>query len=210
MRPPGAVLTGCPLRVVSTDVLAAVVSDRSEAPPSVQESALWAHERVVEELMLHRAVLPMRFGSTLADEAAVRRLLVTRQEELTLALRRVTGAVELGVRATWRSGDTTHDEPTPGASGPGAAYLLARSRSRERARALAERLDRSLAQLFRTRVQRLLSSARLLVTAAYLVDETDVRAFRSRIAALEKDVDDAQIVCTGPWPPYSFTGVQAW
>jgi hypothetical protein len=203
-------LEGEPLRVVATESLAAVVSDREAVQLAVDEHALWAHERVVEELMLDRAVLPMRFGSVLGDDAAIRRLLVTRQHELTEALRRVGGAVELGVRVAWPEQETTSDEVTRAAPGPGAAYLLARSRRDRRVRALAEQLDRSLVDLSRARVQRLPRSPHAPLRAAYLVEEEHVDTFRVRIATLERDVVDAHIVCTGPWPPYSFTGGQAW
>ncbi|MDQ3850737.1 MAG: GvpL/GvpF family gas vesicle protein, partial [Actinomycetota bacterium] len=101
---------------------------------------------------------------------------------------------------------TTDRDGSAGARGPGATYLLGLSRSRERAAALAERLDRSVAGLWRTRVQRLLTSPSLPVSAAYLVDRPGVEAFRSAIANLDAAVADAQIVCTGPWPAYSFTG----
>lgn len=208
--PTGLGVDGAPLRVVATKTLAAVVSDRDAVPVAVDEHALWAHERVVEELMLDRAVLPMRFGSIVRDDASVTRLLVTREQELTEALRRVGGAVELGVRATWPAQETTSHEVAPAASGPGAAYLLARSRRDRRVRALAEQLDRSLVDLSRCRVHRLPTSPDAPLRAAYLVEEEHVDTFRGRIATLERDVGDADIVCTGPWPPYSFTGGQAW
>jgi hypothetical protein len=203
-------LEGAALRVVATESLAAVVSDREAVPLAVDEHALWAHERVVEELMLDRAVLPMRFGSILGDDAAVTRLLVTRQQELTEALRRVGGAVELGVRVAWPAQETTGDEAARAAPGPGAAYLLERWRSDRRVRSLAEQLDRSLVELSRARVQRLPRSPDAPLRAAYLVEEEHVDTFRGRIATLGRDVADAHIVCTGPWPPYSFTGGQAW
>ncbi|MDQ3850444.1 MAG: GvpL/GvpF family gas vesicle protein, partial [Actinomycetota bacterium] len=93
--PAGNGLDGAPLRIVTTDELAAVVSDGDDAPVRVSEGVLWAHERVVEDLMADRPVLPMRFGSALRDDDAVRAMLVTRGEELAAALRRVSGAVEL-------------------------------------------------------------------------------------------------------------------
>lgn len=199
-------LDGAPLRVVTTESLAAVVSDWGPVPLAADERALWAHERVVEELMLQQPVLPMRFGSILHDDAAARSLLVARQEELMIALRRVTGAVELGVRVAWQAEETTSDKASPPGPGPGAAYLKARSRAYRRARALAEQLDGSLVELSRTRVHRLPSSPNAPLSAAYLVDEDHVDTFRARIATLGRDIGDAHIVCTGPWPPYSFTG----
>jgi len=207
--PGGCGLDGAPLRIISTKRLAAVVSDRGAAAPRVSEDALWAHERVVEQFMLERAVLPMRFGSTVADDGAVRTMLVTRQQELTVALQRVSGAVELGVLATYEKESRTDDQPAAAGRGAGTAYLLRRAASHRRARALAERLDRSLAELSRARLHRPLSCAEPRVRAAYLVDHADVDAFRGRIATLNAEVEDAQIACTGPWPPYSFTAAQA-
>lgn len=202
-------LDGTALRVVSTEELTAVVSDRAAAPLHVCESALWAHERVVEALMLDRAVLPMRFGSVERDDGAVRRMLTARQQELIVALARVSGAVELGVRAALQPEVTTGAEPAAAARGAGTAYLMRRSGSHRRARALAERLDCSLAELCRTRVQRLPASPSPSVSAAYLVDRGGVDAFRGQVATLDAEVEDAQIVCTGPWPPYSFTEARA-
>lgn len=206
--PVQSALGGAPLRVVSGE-LAAVVSDRSDAPLQVSEEALWAHELVVEGLMSNGPVLPMRFGSLACDDEAVEAMLCERREELSAALRRVSGAVELGVRAAWDpEAPAAQRAGEPAADGSGAAYLLSLSRSRQRARALAERLDRAVAGLCRTRVQRLLISPGLPVSAAYLVDRASVDAFGDRIATLGAQVEEAEIVCTGPWPPYSFTGAQ--
>jgi hypothetical protein len=41
---------------------------------------------------------------------------------------------------------------------------------------------------------------------AYLVPREDVAAFVARVAALEEANDDLSLLCTGPWPPYSFAG----
>ena len=204
--PAEAGLDGSPLRLVDKGRLAAVVSDSSDAQLRASEQALWAHERVVESLMSDGAVLPMRFGSVLRDDEAVEAMLCERREGLTAALKRVSGAVELGVRAAWDPAAAAKGVAASGA--PGAAYLLGLARSRQRARALAERLDRAVDELCRTRVQRLLTSPSLPVSAAYLVERGGVDAFRDRLATLDAEVQEAQVICTGPWPPYSFTGAQ--
>jgi hypothetical protein len=41
--------------------------------------------------------------------------------------------------------------------------------------------------------------------AAYLVDRRTVEGFAARVAELEAAQPGAQILCTGPWPPWSFT-----
>jgi hypothetical protein len=200
--PEEAGLDGAPLRVVAADGLAAVVSDRGDAQLTVSEDALWAHERIVERLMEERAVLPMRFGSVLAGDDAVEAMLSSRRAELTEGLHRVRGAVELGVRIAWD--EDAGGRPPDAAAGPGTAYLMGLARGRRRAGELAERVDRCVTGLARARVQRLLAASSLPVSAAYLVDRANVDAFRARIAELGSELSGMDVVCTGPWPPYSF------
>ncbi|MDQ6749438.1 MAG: GvpL/GvpF family gas vesicle protein, partial [Actinomycetota bacterium] len=116
-------LDGDPLRAVSAGELTAVVSDRDEAQLDVTEDALWAHERVVESLLDEGAVLPMRFGSVLPDDAAVQAMFSQRGEEFADGLQRVRGAVELGVRAAWDLDVSPADDREPVSQGPGAAYI---------------------------------------------------------------------------------------
>ena len=40
--------------------------------------------------------------------------------------------------------------------------------------------------------------------AAYLVDRAAVQEFVDTVAALQRTTTDLQVLCTGPWPPYSF------
>ncbi len=211
--PPTGGLAGASLRVLCTSELAAVVSTRSEAELEVTEEALWEHERVAEALLEGGAVLPMRFGSVLADDHAVEAMLTARRSELLAGLRWVRGAVELGVRAAWRHGaaedpETVGDAPEEASRGPGTAYLRGLGQRRRRASELAERLDADLAGLFRAQVHRLLPSPSVPVKSAYLVEREAVEAFQARIGALDARLEWAGIVCSGPWPPYSFTGGQ--
>src|SRR5215210_2729133 len=102
--PPEPGFEGAALRTVRASGVAAIVSDL-EARVEPSETALWEHEDVVESLMGSGAVLPMRFGSTLADDDAVGRMLGERAGELAAGLARVRGAVELGLRVV--------EEPEP-------------------------------------------------------------------------------------------------
>jgi glycosyltransferase involved in cell wall biosynthesis len=40
--------------------------------------------------------------------------------------------------------------------------------------------------------------------AAYLVERERVDELVSAVQRLERDVEGVTLVCTGPWPPYSF------
>ena len=195
-REPG--LAGAPLEVLREGPLQAVFSrhggdDVGEPTPE----ALWAHERVVERLMADRAVLPMRFGSRVADDDSLRRVLVSGREEYVAALARVSGRVELGVRALARDGAA---EPVP-AGLSGRDYVLAKLDGSRRATALHE----PLAALAADARRQAPAGSDELLRGAYLVERLQVAPFRAAVERLQAAHPDAAILCTGPWPPYSFT-----
>jgi hypothetical protein len=43
-----------------------------------------------------------------------------------------------------------------------------------------------------------------LLRGAYLVDRPAVARFRAAVERLQATHPEAAILCTGPWPPYSF------
>ena len=43
-----------------------------------------------------------------------------------------------------------------------------------------------------------------LLRAAYLVERGQVDAFVTAVRRLQEDRADLALVCTGPWPPFSF------
>jgi len=209
VHPPArAGLQGASPRVLGRRAPFAVVSDHEDLPPQPSEEDLWRHERVIEELMEHSTVLPMRFGSNVADEVKLEAILDERRREFEALIEGLRGAVELGVRAQLPA---VEREPAGtaavavGEGGPGGAYLLERvNRQRRDADAIA-RIHEPLAMLARrsTRSAGGLSSG--IFKGAYLVDCNRVEVFRARVDELASEVDGARIVCTGPWPPYSFS-----
>jgi hypothetical protein len=188
-----------PVHAIGTDGLRALVSEHDRAP-AVTEAAVWAFDEVIEHEMATRAVLPARFGSMVADRRSVQALLDSRRAQLSVRLEHVRGAVELGVRAAWTPGE---DPPALDGPASGVAYMHERVAARARARGLATRLDAALRPLARAARHRLLSHDGTRVSAAYLVDRDRVPEFAGRAAELDDELE-ADVICTGPWPPYSF------
>jgi len=201
------------LRAVGKEAPFAVVSEHEQLPPRLSEDDLWAHESVVEELMEGATVLPMRIDGAVADQETLQRILDERREEFEALLAGVRGAVELGVRAQLAEETTPEDAGGEDVDGgvrgsPGTAYLLTRARHQRRADDLTARVHEPLAALSRKSKR---SSAALrpgLFKAAYLVDRDRVDAFRARVDVLDSELGGG-IVCTGPWPPYSFSGEES-
>ena len=188
-----------PLRAVREGSLLAIVSDHHGRAPDPTTSALLAYERAVRRLMEGGAVLPVQFGSVLDDEGAVQELLRRRGKDLLAQLDRVRGAVEIGLRASWRDRPPTSDvRPQSGTS-----YLRDRLELRQHARRVASELD-PLTAVARSSRRALAPRPDLPVLDSYLVDRGRVSEFVALVAQLDRHLDDVELVCTGPWPPYSF------
>jgi hypothetical protein len=220
--PEGTGMSGVALRTLQRDALAAVVSDHSEHAPAATEQALWQHESVVEHVIEHGDALPVRFGTVLGDDAAVERFLRDHQDALRERLRVVAGAVELGLRAVWReqapAADVeahTEDEQLRATdrsgreSDSGVAYLQRQAALLDRAERVAARVHDAVAALARDRRVKVLPHPQVVMSASYLVDRVEVEHFRANVSSLEEGRLGAHLVCTGPWPPYSFVGEEA-
>jgi hypothetical protein len=182
--------------------LSAVVS-RHEAMPGLSEDTIWAFERVIESLMATGAVLPARFGTLLADDAELTRTLEARRPELVDSLHRVRGAVELSLRGHWSApiAATAAEAPRTGIE-----YMRARAEPHRRAGELAARIRAHLDEYARESRHQILSRESMPVSSAFLVDRAHQDAFLRAVRALETELTDAELVCTGPWPAYSFVG----
>jgi len=192
----GAGLGGAPLQTIKAPPLAAIVSD-GPAESEPQESILWEYDNVLERLMARHVILPARFGSLMDGHAEVRALLHRRRDELGRSLERVRGAVEFGLSTGWRDPD---ERPEPSS---GTEYMLGRLALHRRASEVARTLE-PLGALARSSRQRVLPRPTLPVTASYLVEKDCSEEFIRTVAQLDGLLGDVNVICTGPWPPYSF------
>jgi Gas vesicle synthesis protein GvpL/GvpF len=190
-------LAEAPLEGVRAGDLLAVVTRHDHAPGEPAPDALWAHEQVVERVMADRAVLPMRFGTTQPDEAALVEALMTRHDALRAALDRVRGRVEIGVRAVGGEG-------APAAAETGREWLLGRLETSRRDERVASELHAPLAALAAAERRRAPAAPGEILRAAYLVDRDSLARFGAVVERLQSERPDVAILCTGPWPPYSF------
>jgi hypothetical protein len=178
-----------PLRAVRCDGLSVVCAPATEG--EIDAEALWAREATLERLMADRDLLPVRYGTVVADDRAAVAAVAPQSEALARALDRVRGAVELSVRAI-AAGDRPHE-------GVGGRDYL---RERIADGRLARLLHEPLAAIARDGV---IQDGPHVLRAAYLVERERVEAFVAQFRRLQHRHRELAIVCTGPWPPYSFT-----
>ena len=194
------------------------------------EQKIRAHEQVLERTLSAVSVVPCRFCTVYRSEPELRRFLSERREPLLAALERVSGRVELGVKAfvdreRFVAGQAPRNDEI--------RELRERAASMAEGRAYLER--RRLEQLVSSEMERLRSTAgsdihaRLLARAgdglplalqapdvsgreeemifhgAYLVG-ADERKFEAVLGTLAAEYRDAgvEFELTGPWPPYNF------
>jgi gas vesicle protein GvpL/GvpF len=198
-RLPRSGLRGERLRLVGVGRLLVVVGDLEEAPPPVPR-ALRGHDVTVRRLAAGAtAVLPVRFGTLVADAAELARQLRPRARELRAALRLVAGREQMTLRVYGQAGPLPRRRP---AGGPGARYLTRRAR----AAALPEidPLRSALAGLVQAeRVERR-GEPPLLARVDHLIDRGRGRAYRAAVRATARRLAGLRVRVTGPWAPYAF------
>jgi hypothetical protein len=188
------------MRVVAGGDLAAVCGPVLEG--EVTAESLWQHERLVEALMDARDVLPVRYGTRLADDAAAIRTLRDHHAEYAASLEAVRGGVELAVRV-FGGGDAPAAPIPPRPSGT--AYLRARARAAADESGADMIVHQPLAGTARAATLAPVNRPGELLRAAYLVDSEATAAFSARVRAIQDENPKLRITCTGPWPPYSFS-----
>jgi hypothetical protein len=203
-------IAGATVRTLVHGDIAAVIGavSKSRVDPSAEN--LWCHETVLESLMAERTVLPVRFGTVLIDEAALRDLLAAHNAAFVADLDRLRGRVELALRVLWDETGPSLPDPGPPPE-HGRAYMLARvAREREerayqeRATATAMSIHAPLAALAVANTMRVLVTPAMPLTAAYLLERTALPAFTAELEARNAAHPGLRCLCTGPWPAYSF------
>lgn len=198
---------GRPVRLLELRGLGVWISDGEPIQPEL--SAVRDHDAVVRAALRSATPLPLRFGTTYPDEAALRHALAGAEEELISALERVEGRVEMGVRVEWDRGDA--GPLAEGQVAGGRAYLERRrqemralERLRSEAGALLDQIESRLVQEGEDGVRTLLPEPGVAGSMAHLVQRHMVGTYRSRVEEVQEDLSDVRLRVSGPWAPYSF------
>ena len=211
------------VRTVRHGGLAALVSDLDRDTLSAAKEVR-AHWRVLEEASNEATVLPVRFGTVMESEGAVRdRLLEPNAERLTGLLQELAGRVQLSVKADYDEERLLRHvvEGTPEVAAlsqrvkqlPEAASYYDRIRLGELVSAEIERqrgadhafaLER-LEPLAVAAHSEVVSGAHGAVNLAFLVERRGVERFSAEVRALAGEWGERlHIRYVGPLPPYSF------
>ncbi|WP_442943789.1 GvpL/GvpF family gas vesicle protein [Nocardia sp. NBC_00508] len=192
------------------------------------EATARAHDAVVSAVVRRGPVVPLRLATVFLDDDRVRGLLDERRADFDSALTLVSGRTEWGVkaygdRAALVSAVAEAASSDKGSGkGSGTAYL-ARRRAQLSAQETVERDAALRADEIHARLVRHAAAGRrqpatdpaltgrrewMVLNGTYLVDDDRADDFASMIDELGKEFSGIRLELTGPWPPYSFAGVE--
>ena len=203
-----------PSLTVVTGPAAALVAGRIDGPVATTATAIQDHGAVIEALMADRAVLPVRFGSRVPDARSAMALLVDNRSAIAACLSDVAGCVEIGLHLAPACSDETPTtagcvapRATPAASGRDHLESKRRETAVRRSRragfeATVSRIHDHLARA--TRRARRAADAGDVADLAFLVAADRLPTFLAAVRSLRGQCRDVVMVCTGPWPAYSF------
>lgn len=192
------------------------------------EPAVRTHEAVVEGLLGHGPLLPMRFGTVLQGPDNARALLDAHATDFRRQLEAVRNRREWGVKVRWhlRSAEAAaaasrRPGPDDGATEPGHSYLAARRRELAASAATAracEEQARVLAGILAALAPGHWTIGQWpekpgapddapvvrILEGAFLVAKEEEGRFIDCLEQHASAVDGLRAELSGPWPPYSF------
>lgn len=209
-----------PCALLSAPPLAAIVSrlpaELALAQPKTAD--LVAYSRVLAHVHGQTTVVPLRFGSVLADAAAVHAYLADNTAAYLQLLARLRGTEELAVRLLVPAAEASPPQAPPptAAAGAGAAYLRARQLHHahaEHRQAAGERRADWLRQnllpyALSHQVELIQQGDSLAVAAAFLIRRGGAASLRARARELAAK-EALKLTVSGPFPPFSFAELAA-
>jgi hypothetical protein len=224
---PDTGVEGSPVRAIGEGALAALVSDVAGGALAAAREVR-AHWKVLENVSSNTTVLPIRFGTVMESDDAVReQLLVGNAGHLTALLGELKGRVQVVVKGTYAEEDLLRGVVTTspkvaalrerlGRLPPEAGYYerirlgemvaveVDRLRLDDTARALARLEPLAIA----TRSEGL-GAPDAAFNLAFLVDRERLDDFSAAVTALIAELGDrVSVRYVGPLAPYSFADVE--
>jgi len=183
--------------------VAGIYSRHEQIEARPEPAVLWRHEQVVEAAMGTGPALPVRFGTTFADENALLSSLEREGQRLSQRLDRVRGCVELAIRVGQAEARPREQPPRDGR-----AYVESKLDRLRRRQAIVRDTLRPLGDLAVETSHADGGSESEVVCASYLVESDQVDRFSESVTHLAERNPRLWLSCTGPWPPYSFSGLE--
>lgn len=213
------------VRVDPIDLLAVVSSCIDAETIRPRRQLLTAHQHVVAEIAKHWDLLPVAFGLIANDDSELHAILSSNIDELSNALERVSGMVEMNLVVSWTVENVFQhllaQHPELQAARDRAAAGQA---SREEMIEVGRQIDQTLkaergahADMVRAGLADVCTAIEFqdakseseIVRAQCLIAREGEEAFTQAIHRIADQLDNHySLAFNGPWPPYSFVNLK--
>ncbi|MCG2686247.1 GvpL/GvpF family gas vesicle protein, partial [Candidatus Parcubacteria bacterium] len=165
----------------------------------------------------------------------IKEILRKHYQEFVNNLKKVKGAVELGLKVFWEADKmkkkaknyankrikqvsreaTNAAVNRPRSTGSGSRYLLKKMKNyfleeglEQEAEKLAENIDKKLLKHALDSRLKKLATEGLALNASYLVPKENCQDFENEVAKMQKENKNLKFLFSGPWPAYNFIDVK--
>jgi hypothetical protein len=184
------------------------------------------HQRVVEAVLADYPILPVKFGTVLADEASLFRLLVQGKPLFQAALAKIARQVQMEVVVLWnpqevlaqvaqeepiarRKAELASRPPQETSAERVALGQMVFASLECRRNAIRDRVLPSLRQIASDVVMNPLMDENMVLNVALLIDKAENETLSRELESLDQEFGGRLYFrCVGPLPPYSFATVE--
>ncbi|MFZ2725976.1 MAG: GvpL/GvpF family gas vesicle protein [Methylococcaceae bacterium] len=191
-----------PFQLISANGLSAIVQ-ACESELSREAEPVLAYGKHIMLIHQQTTLIPVRYGSVLANQAVVIEHLARNSVAYHSRLAVLEDCEEMGIRLPL----PTESEIAPSNISSGYDYLLARKRAYAVSEAVLQQsdlLNNALASLYREHCAELsVFNGQRTYLLSYLVPRCHLTAFKTRLTQLNDELIDKGFI-SGPWPVYNF------
>jgi len=201
--------------------IGAVVSELTAPIPNATESSVLAHEEVIEKLMEHFTVLPVKFHTVFGERDGVLSMMQSYYKDFKNNLDRLRNKVEFGIKVIWPSDKikkhiiNTCRKSNEKVSVPDDSsnkrfirkkfekYKL-NEEFEKKANKFINAMDTFFGKFAAEKKLEKLKTENLLLDAVYLVEKNNQENFKEAFRHIKSAHKGFKFLFSGLWPPYNF------
>ncbi len=198
-----------------------VVSELSEQLQNVTKNSVLAHEEVIERLMGHFTVLPVKFDTVFDGRDCVLSMMQSYYRHFKDNLNRLRDKFEFGVKVIWpadkikkriRNSHKKNEHEMPIPDGSSNKKFMRKKLEKYRINEEFEKkankfinvMDIFFSKFAVEKTLKKLKTENLLLDAAYLVEKDRQDDFKEAFEHVKSSQPDFKYLFSGPWPAYNF------
>ncbi len=220
-------ISGERLYLISQQNISALASNYSAGQEPWKKEKALEFAQIIETFSEKYTLLPVRFGTVVAADTDITKLLKTHYEAFENNLKKVENKSEFGLKVLWdfekvkvemknkpevtglRSDDYFSKNSTT------TNYLFGKIKKLKLDDAIMHFVDEFIESLnsrlnsisFDANFKKMVSGS-IMLDAVFLINKKNHGQFKAAVVSLGDQYPGLQFLITGPWPPYSFTDVK--